>query len=86
MNNTTKIQDCFNSIKRERDYIDIKPYSHNIVGINLRYLSEIANFTDKQMSAVIRLNGLDKLGWSSYLVDDDKKEYNDLKIKYYIYT
>jgi hypothetical protein len=48
-------------INKEKRWIDIKPYSHNIVSILLRQLSEF--YTEEQMEEFIIKSGLRELGW-----------------------
>ena len=51
-----------NKIKHESKFIDVKPYSHNIVGL---LLSEIAEkFGKAQANKAIKDFKLDKKGWS----------------------
>ena len=52
------------SIAEESKYIDIKPYSHNIVSIALRILDEQYHYDDEKMKLVIKTFKLDKKGWT----------------------
>lgn len=56
-------------IAKEVDWIDIKEYSHNIVGLELRILDE-GGFGNDKINKVVKLFGLDKKGWG-YLLDCD---------------
>ena len=64
------------SIANESKFIDIKPYSHNIVGLVLRILSETYKYDDNKIKLVVRVFGLHKKGWG-YLLEDnqDSKDY-----------
>jgi hypothetical protein len=58
-------------IEKESMYIDIKPYSHNIVGLSLRILSETYKYDDEKIKLVVKTFGLDKKGWG-YLLGEDR--------------
>ena len=61
-----KVNDYKDKISDELIFIDVKPYSHNIVNCLLRGISEL---TDKATTNLyIREVGLDKRGWK--LPDD----------------
>ena len=47
--NTERERKCLYSIAHEVDYIDIKPYSHNIIGLNLKILSEDEGYYEAKM-------------------------------------
>ena len=55
------------SIAEESKYIDIKPYSHNIVGLNLQILNKNHNYDDEKIKLVVKTFGLDKKGWGYLL-------------------
>ncbi len=56
------IEKCRQTIEREIDYVDIKPYSHNIIGLSL---SALASETDNETAnAMIDEFDLETLGWS----------------------
>ena len=58
------------TIDREVDYVDIKPFSHNIIGL---CLSEAATKFGKPVANdLIEEFELEALGWSK--VEDDKDE------------
>lgn len=65
---TAEQKKCLLNIAREVDFIDIKPYSHNIVGMELGFL-EKAGFDKFKMKEVIKLFGLEDKGWR-YLLED----------------
>jgi hypothetical protein len=48
-------------IAEEVDYVDVKPYSHNIIGLTLRSIAK--NFGKEEANKAIRDFGLVKLGW-----------------------
>ena len=50
------------NIEKEVYWIDKKPYSHNIVGLQLTRLNELG-FDDEMMKKVIKMFRLDKKGW-----------------------
>ena len=56
-----KVQAVKDSIQSELIFIDVKPYSHNIVSCNLRWLCELTD--QKTVDHYIHNNGLDKRGW-----------------------
>lgn len=55
------------TIENEMEWIDIKPYSHNIIGISLSTLQKNYEWTDKDIVELVLQLGLDKMGWG-YLV------------------
>ena len=57
-----KYKAYYEAIKKEKRYVDKKPYSHNIISINLRAIDELGY---KKITAdkVIKKLKLDKLGW-----------------------
>ena len=58
------------TIENESKYIDIKPFSHNIVGLELQMLSEQFNYTNAQIKEVVKKYNLHKKGWA-YVLDDN---------------
>lgn len=66
---TAEQKKCLLSIAKEVDFIDIKPFSHNIVGLELRILDE-KGFDNDKINKVIKLFGLEEKGWG-YLLDRD---------------
>jgi hypothetical protein len=59
MNET--LNDYINDIKKERKYVDRKPYSHNIISYTLKIIAE--KFGKIEANKVIRELGLTELGW-----------------------
>jgi len=49
-------------IEREFDYIDVKPYSHNIIGLALSAIAK--EWGNEAANRIIGEMGLDALGWS----------------------
>jgi len=50
-----------NTIKRERRFVDLKPYSHKIISLTLRIIAE--KFGKDKANKTIRLCNLKSLGW-----------------------
>jgi hypothetical protein len=65
-NTTAEQKKCLLSIAREVDFIDIKPYSHNIVGMELGFLDK-AGFDKQKIKEVVKLFGLENKGWKYLL-------------------
>lgn len=63
-------------IAQESRFIDIKPYSHNIVGLTLRILSESHKYDEEKIKLVVKTFGLDKKGWGYLVGDEDEDEDN----------
>jgi hypothetical protein len=49
-------------VNRETPYIDIKPYSHNIIGLALSVIA--AKYGEEEAVKAIKDFGLDKKGWN----------------------
>jgi hypothetical protein len=49
-------------IRKEVPYVDVKPYSHNIISLVLRQIS--LSYGDDEANKAIRDFGLKSLGWS----------------------
>lgn len=49
------------TIEDEVDYVDVKPYSHNIIGLTLRGIAE--KYGNAVADAMIEEYRLDELGW-----------------------
>lgn len=54
------LKDYQNTIKRERRFVDLKPYSHNIISLTLRIIAE--KFGKDEANKTIRLCNLKELG------------------------
>ena len=57
-----KINDIKEKIIDEIPFVDIKPYSHNIISLNLGMLGD-NGMSDKEVKDFMKENGLDELGW-----------------------
>ena len=57
-------------IAEESRWIDVRPYSHNIVGLTLRILHSKHEYDNAKINLVIKTFGLDEKGWSEY--DEDE--------------
>ena len=55
--------DAVKIIQREKDYVDLKKFSHNIIMLELQSLRDIYHFSPHQINKVIADNQLDKKGW-----------------------
>ena len=60
-----------NKIKEEIPFVDIKPYSHNIIGLQLQLLAE--KFGQAEANKVIRETPLKDLGWAPSYVEEGKE-------------
>ena len=60
MSNTKK--QWLEDIKNEVPFIDVKPYSHNIISISLRAIAK--EWGKEEANKAIKKFGLDELGWS----------------------
>jgi hypothetical protein len=56
------------SILDESLFIDIKPYSHNLVMINLTILQKNHQYDKEKIALVVKTFGLDKKGWKHLLI------------------
>ena len=59
--NDNPIEDLIYEIEEEMEWVDIKPYSHNIISIKLRMIDEF--YGDKEVNKVIRHLNLTSIGW-----------------------
>ena len=64
---TERERKCLYSIAQEVDFIDIKPYSHNIIGLNLEILKDKEGYYDSKLKEVVKMFKLDKKGWGYLL-------------------
>ena len=60
MNNT--LDDWRDTIEREAPYVDVKPYSHNIIGIALSAIA--SKWGKEEANKAIEDFGLEELGWT----------------------
>ena len=56
------------SIEDEMEFVDIKPYSHNLISIRLSMISKLGGA--KEANRVIRELGLESLGWRKISEND----------------
>ena len=59
-------KEIINKIKEEIPYVDIKPYSHNIINLCLRQLAE--EYGKEEAFSLIKSTRLKDLGWG-YLLE-----------------
>ena len=64
-----KKQELITKIMMEIPYVDVKPYSHNIIGCRLRQLE--LDFGQETAYEVVRTTNLKNLGWM--MSKDDNK-------------
>jgi len=50
------------TIEENVDYVDVKPFSSNIIGLALRAIGE--GYGESEAKKAVKDFGLDKLGWS----------------------
>ena len=60
-------QEIIKKIKEEIPYIDIKPFSHNIIGLELSILEQVAG--KEAVIELVKTTRLKNLGWG-YLLED----------------
>ena len=57
----TELRNLRSKIRKEVDYVDIKPYSHSIIGLVLMQIAK--RFGKDVANKAIRDFGLEELGW-----------------------
>jgi len=60
------LDDLRDEIDEQVDYIDIKPYSHNIIGLVLSMIAK--EYGQVEANQAIRDFGLEERGWSQHEV------------------
>jgi len=70
MQSNDEYQKLINSIEREIPYVDKKPYSHNIININLSIIGD--KFGQDKVKQIISQTNLKYLGWG-YILQNMKK-------------
>ena len=66
MTGNDKLKELYSKIEEEVPYIDIKPFSHNLIGLSLR---QIANeFGQDRANEAIEHFDLEELGWSKVVI------------------
>jgi hypothetical protein len=58
-----------NTIKNEIPFVDVKPFSHNIINLELRLLGEVAG--EAAVKKIIRETKLKHIGWG-YILEQEK--------------
>jgi hypothetical protein len=53
--------DAFIKIMDERKFVDIKPYSHNIISLRLKIVSD--KLGQAEANKLIKICNLEELGW-----------------------
>tara|TARA_R110002096_G_scaffold369153_1_gene562444 strand:+ start:733 stop:936 length:204 start_codon:yes stop_codon:yes gene_type:complete len=61
-----KKEELIIAIKNEIPFVDIKPYSHNIIGLKLELLEK--EFGEKEVIELIKNTNLKYLGWGYILI------------------
>jgi len=59
---TRTLEDWRERIEEERDFVDVKPYSHNIISLALNAIAE--KWGQKEANKAIADFGLKELGWN----------------------
>jgi hypothetical protein len=62
MTGDQKLKSLYDKIEKEVDYVDVKPYSHNIISLVLREISQ--EFGQDRANEAIENFQLELLGWS----------------------
>lgn len=63
-----KINDLQVSIEDEMEFVDARPYSHNLISIRLSMISKLGGV--KEANRVIGELGLEELGWRKVSKND----------------
>jgi hypothetical protein len=58
-------EEIINKIKKEIPYVDVKPYSHNIIGLELNVLAE--KYGQEEVEKIVRETNLKNIGWGYIL-------------------
>ncbi len=54
--------DAYDKIMYEREFVDIRPYSHNIISLTLKIVSD--KLGQEEANELIIMCDLEELGWS----------------------
>ena len=73
------LQELRDQISKEKKYVGIKPYSHNIVTLCLQQIDR--EFGTKEANKTIKYFGLIRLGWNLKKEEEDGENKNLSKIK-----
>ena len=63
------ISDVFVNIMDERKFVDVKPFSHNIISLELRIISD--KYGKETANKLIKMCKLEELGWMITTDDAD---------------
>ena len=58
-------EEIIKNIKKEITYVDIKPYSHNIIGLELEILAR--DYGEEEVHNIVKNTKLKDLGWGYIL-------------------
>jgi len=58
-------EEIINKIKKEIPYVDVKPYSHNIIGLQLNVLAD--KYGQEEVEKIVRETNLKNIGWGYIL-------------------
>jgi hypothetical protein len=58
-------EEIINKIKKEIPYVDVKPFSHNIIGLELNVLAE--KYGQEEVEKIVRETNLKNIGWGYIL-------------------
>jgi len=58
-------EEIIKNIKKEIPYVDIKPYSHNIIGLELEILAR--DYGEEEVHNIVKNTKLKDLGWGYIL-------------------
>ena len=61
MDNCKEYLKLLRKVVEEIPYIDVRPYSHNIISLNLRIIEQ--KFGTRAVEAIIEMTDLRDLGW-----------------------
>ncbi len=65
-------EEIIKNIKSEIPYVDIKPFCHNIISLELRLLAE--EYGQEEANKLIRTTKLSKLGWNEEKDEENNKQ------------
>ena len=68
------LEELFDKIEEQVEWLDIKPYSHNIIGLTLRMIDDYYGI--HEVINAIYDNGLEDKGWGHIVKDYEEKQKN----------